>query len=180
MQELSAWLLHDDQKERFEIVFVVLLNLVFLALLALLLLPLNRVWLAFHLAKGYFVLWIVVSITFVFINRIQHFFRVNIYDRSNAYIVSNLLMSCFLQVGWAAFAALSVQDFKAGMPGWISLVLYLAGGVSCLVAFYVVSSFYQGYVYRFVSLPFALTSFLVFCIWPETARALFGWFFRLL
>jgi len=47
------------------------------------------------------------------------------------------------------------------------------------MAYFVVSSFYQGTVYKLISLPLALAGFLVFSVWPASGRALYGWFFRL-
>jgi hypothetical protein len=82
-------------------------------------------------------------------------------------------------VGWAAFIALTLHSFADDATGWRIVVLYLTGTVSCIIAFYVVSSFYQGHFYRFVSFPLALVSFLVFSVWPVTGRLLYGWFFDL-
>ena len=55
--ELSKWLMHDDQKELFEVLVASALNVVFLALIVLLLWPLGRPELALRLAMGYVVLW---------------------------------------------------------------------------------------------------------------------------
>jgi hypothetical protein len=81
-------------------------------------------------------------------------------------------------MGWSAFAALTVHISVAGAPRWIALILYFVGVLSCLVAFYVVSAFYQGHIYRMISLPLTLISFIVFSVWPASARVLFGWFFN--
>ena len=90
--------MHDDQKELFEVLVASAMNVVFLALIVLLLWPLGRPSLAFRLAKGYGVLWGLTCVATLLGNRIQEFFRVNIYDRANAYVISNLAASCFLQV----------------------------------------------------------------------------------
>lgn len=179
MGEISKWLVHDDQKELFEILVALVLNIVFLALIALLLWPLGRPVLALRLAKGYAVLWLATFITAALVNRIQQFFRVNLYDHADAYVISNLAVSCFLQAGWSAFAALAVQSFAPGASIWVVLALYLAGVLSCLVAFFAVSSFYQGDIYKFIRLPLALASFIVFSVWPASGRVLYGWFFNL-
>lgn len=73
MGDLSRWLLHQDQKELFEILFAISLNLFFLALIALLLWPLGWLGLAFRLTKGYGILWIIALMVAVFVNRIQRF-----------------------------------------------------------------------------------------------------------
>jgi hypothetical protein len=59
------------------------------------------------------------------------------------------------------------------------VILYLVGVLSCLIAFFAVSSFYQGHVYKLVSLPLALLSFIVFGVWPAGGRLMYGWFFEL-
>jgi hypothetical protein len=60
MGEISKWLLHEDQKELFEILFAIALNISFLVLITLLLWPLGRLALLFRLAQGYGILWILV------------------------------------------------------------------------------------------------------------------------
>jgi hypothetical protein len=179
MGEISKWLTHDDQKQLFEALVAGTLNIVFLLLIALLLWPLGRLTLALRLAKGFVILWIVVCVIAGLLNLLQRFLRVNIYDRANAYVISNLTVSCLLQAGWSAFAALAVQGFTGGASNWIALVLYLIGGVSCLTAFIVVSAFYQGQIYKLISLPLALITYIVFSVWPAVGRAVFGWFFEL-
>jgi hypothetical protein len=179
MGETGKWLMHEERKELFEILVAGGMNILFLALAALLLWPLGRPLLAFRLAQGYVILWIAVCVVAALGYRIQQFFGVNIYDHADAYVNSNLAASCFLQAGWSAFAALSVQSFASGAPVWMSAVLYLVGALSCLVAFFAVSSFYQGHIYKLISLPLALVSFIVFSVWPHAGRVLYGWFFDL-
>ena len=179
MGALSKWLLHDDQKDLFEVLFASTLNILFLVLLALLLWPLGRPGLAFRLAQGFGILWLGTYVTTVLVKRVQRFCRVNLYDHANAYVLSNLAVSCFLQAGWSAFAALTVHSFVAGAAGWLVVLLYLVGVLSCLIAFFAVSSFYQGHIYKLVSLPLALVSFIVFSVWPAGGRLIYGWFFAL-
>ena len=177
--DIGKWLLHDDQKEVFDLLFAGALNAVFLALIALLLWPLGKTMLAFRLAKGYGVLWIVTIVVVLLANRLQRFFRVDMYTHADAYVISNLVVSCFLQVGWSAFAALTVQSFLVSAPIWIVAALCLLGALSCLVAFFAVTAFYHGHVYKMISLPLALISFTVFSVWPASGRAAWGWFFDL-
>lgn len=172
------WLVHDDQKDLFTLLLALVLNLLFLGLIALLLWPLGNLTLAFRLAKGYGALWIITSALAVLINQAQRLFRVNIYDHPDAYVNSNLAASCCLQAGWAAFAALAARD-SAGQPIWMLAIVYMVAAVSCLIAFLVVSSFYQGEIYKLISLPLALASLLVFCLWPASGHALYGWLFQL-
>ena len=49
MGEFSKWLLHENQKELFDYLFAIVLNIIFLALTALLLWPLGRTTIALHL-----------------------------------------------------------------------------------------------------------------------------------
>jgi hypothetical protein len=173
---LSKWLMHDDQKFLFEVLIALFLNVAFLVLIALLLWPLGRSVLSFRLAKGYGCLWVAICLTFVLLFRIQQFFRVNIYDRANAFVISNLTVSCLLQVSWSAIAAVIIHHSVTSSNGWIAVVLYFVGVLSCLVTFFAVSSFYQGHIYRLVSLPLALISFLVFSLWPASGRVIVGRF----
>ncbi|HEY0100426.1 MAG TPA: hypothetical protein VGB76_15890 [Pyrinomonadaceae bacterium] len=179
MGAFGKWLMHDDQKGLWEILFACVLNIVLLVLVGLLLWPLGKAMLAFRLAQGYGILWLVIDVTGLLVILLQKFFGVNLYDHADAYVNSNLAVSCFLQTGWSAFAALTLQHFVAGASIWIASSLYLVGVLSCLVAFYAVSSFYQGHIYRLISLPLALISFVVFSVWPAGGRLLYGWFFNL-
>ncbi|HEX7182528.1 MAG TPA: hypothetical protein VF756_11845 [Thermoanaerobaculia bacterium] len=179
MGEIVKRLLHDDQKDLFEILFAQVLGLVFLALIALLLWPLDRLGMVLGLAKGYVVLWLVLVVATLLLKRIHRWLRVDLYHHANAFVGSNLAVSCFLQAGWSAFAALAVHRFATGVPVWGAVILYLVGALSCLMAFYAVSSFYQGAIYKLVSLPVALVCFVVFSVWPASGRSVYGWFFGL-
>jgi hypothetical protein len=179
MGEFSKWLMHEDQNDLFKILFAITLNIIFLVLTVLLLWPLGIPLMAFRLARGYVVLWVVLYLVAGTLNRIHAKLKVNIYDHADAFVNSNLAVSCLLQTGWAAFAALVVQSFVAGASLWIAASLYVAGFLSCYVAFFVVSSFYQGHIYKVISLPLALACFIVFCAWPPSGRFLYGWLFDL-
>ena len=175
MGAISKWLTHDDQKDLFEVLFAATLNILFIALIALLLWALGRPRMAFSLAKGYGLFWIVIFVTAALVNLIQRYLRVNIYDHSNADVISNLIVSCLLQAGWAAFAALTVHGFVAGAAIWILVILYLVGVLSCLIAFFAVSAFYQGHIYKLISLPLGLVIFIIFSLWPAGGRMIYGW-----
>lgn len=176
---ISAWLLHEDQKELFEILVALVLTVVFLVLIAPLLWLMGTPVLMFQLAKGYGSLWIITMLTLALLHRLHRLFRIDLYHHADAYIISNLAISCILQTGWAAFAALRVQSVVVGPPSWMVIILYLIGFVSCLIAYFTVSSWYHGHIYRMISLPLALVSFVVFCVWPASGRVLYGWFFDL-
>jgi hypothetical protein len=179
MKQIIDWLMQDEQKELYEILFALSLNILFMVLCALLLWPLGRTTMAFRFAKGYGLLWLVLAATAVALAQFRRIFRVDMYHRFNAYVLSALAVSGFLQVSWSAFAALDVRSFGAGVPAWLAVLLYLVGVLSCYVAFVVISSLYQGHIYKFVNLPLGVVSFLVFSVWPASGRALYGWFFDL-
>jgi hypothetical protein len=176
---IGKWLIHDDRKELLEIVVALALNVIFVTLIALLLWPIGKPVLALRLAKGYGVLWIVSFLISVLLNRLHRLFRIDMYTHANAFVISNLAASCFLQMGWSAFATLTVQNLVVDAPIWIAVSLYLVGFFSCLSAYFAVSSFYQGHIYKMISLPLALVSFMAFSVWPASGRVLYGWFFDL-
>lgn len=179
MRGLVDWLLADDQKNLFEFLLAVFLFFLFLAVAALLLWPFDRLALVIQLAKGYGFFWVALWITAALAGLFQRWFRMNLYDRSTAYVITGLSLGALVQMGWSAFAALTVRGFVAEGSFWAVAVLYLVGALSCVAAFYAVSSLYQGAIYRLVNLPLALVSFLVFSLWPGVGGALYGRFFRL-
>lgn len=180
MRESSKWLLHDEQKELFDILFALTLNIVFLGLLALLLWPLGRPLLAWRMAKGYALFWLVICVTLLVLILCRRIFRMGLDSHFDAYVLSNLAVSGVLQTGWSAFAALAAHGFMGNMSGWLGgACLYLGGLLSCYVAFTIVSAFYGGSLYRRVNLPLALVGYIVFSVWPGSGRVLYGWFFDL-
>ncbi|HEX8131036.1 MAG TPA: hypothetical protein VF527_18180 [Pyrinomonadaceae bacterium] len=179
MREFERWLLHEDQKEVFESLFATVLTVLFLGLSALLLWPLGRASMSFHLAKGYWLFGIVLYVAAVVAFLIQRLFRVDIDSNFDAYVLSGLAVSGFLQVGWSAFAALTVHSLSGGVPVWIVVFLYLVGFFSCYVAYVNVSVLYMGSIYRQTNLMLAVGSFIIFSVWPKGGRAIYGWFFDL-
>ena len=179
MGAFSKWLLHEDQKEFFDYLFALFLNIVFLALTALLLWPLGRTTAALGLAKGYWWFWTILIISAALLALAHRFFRMDLYSHSDAYVITGLVVSSFLQVGWSAFAALVIHHSVAGAPVWISVIKYTVGGFSSYVACVIVGVFFTGTLYRMVSLALGLVSFIVFSVWPTAAGAIYGWFFDL-
>jgi hypothetical protein len=179
MGEFSKWLLHEDQKELFDYLFAIVLNVVFLVLIALLLWPLGKAAMAFRFTKGYWYFWAILIVTSSLLVLAQRIFRMDLYSRSNAYVISALVVSGFIQVGWSAFAALVLSSSVAGAPIWMMIILYGIGVFSSYVASVVVSAFYLGTIYRMVNFTLAIISFIVFSIWPGAGAAIYGWFFDL-
>ena len=94
------------------------------------------------------------------------------------YVGLNLVVSAVLVVGWSAFGALAVGRAAAGSTVWLAGVLYLVGGLASYVAFIVETAFYKGGLYKVVTLPLALVSYLFFSVWPTVGWILYGWFFE--
>lgn len=153
------------------------LNVIFVALVALLLWPLGKIVLAARLTKGYAVFWIVTLITAIVLFQIQRLVRVSPETRVSTYVVSNLGHGMFLLAGWSAFAAVSIHAVTAGAAAGITTVLWVVGIISSVIAFVVVTTFHRGVIYRLGNILVALVSFTVFAIWPGAAQALYGWFF---
>ncbi len=180
MGEFSRWLLHEDQKEFFDYLFALVLNIVFVALVALLLWPLGRASLAYRLAKGYWMFWTVLIVTNALLALVQRYFRIDLYERYNAYVISGLVVSGVLQIGWSAYSAPVVRDAVSGASIWIAIVLYAVGVISSYVAAVIVGAYYSGGIYRMVNSALAILSFIVFSIWPIAGLAVYGWFFKFL
>ena len=177
MGEFGRWLLHEDRKEVFNYLFAVVLNAVFLAVVALVLWPTGKAATALSLGRGFWAFWTVLIVTSSLVALGQRLFRVDLDSHTDAYIVVGLLVGGVHQVGWSAFAALTVGGSAAGAPLWLAAALYFVGLLSCWVAFNVVSAFYVGSIYRTTNLLLAPAAYALFCVWPAAARALFGRFF---
>lgn len=179
MGEFSKWLLHEDQKELFDYLFAIVLNAVFLVLTALLLWPLGKAMMTLRLAKGYWVFWsaliVAASVLFLF----QRFFRMDLYSRFDAYLISSLIVGGFLQVGWSAFAAPVIHSSVTEAPIWMMVVIYGVGVISCYVACVIVSTLFIGTLYRMANAVLAVLSFIIFSIWPDAGGVTYGWFFDL-
>jgi len=176
MSSFSRWILHEDQKEWFEYLFAVVLNAVFLVVVTLVLWPLDRLALAWDLTKGYWIFWGVLLLTGGLLVLGRRILRLNMDDHFNAYLISASIVSGLVQLGWSAFAAVTIDTYVAASSGWVVALLYAIALVSCWVAYVGVSSLYMGSFYRLVNLGLALVGFVVFCVWPAGGRAIFGWF----
>ena len=177
MGQFSRWLLHEDQKQLFDYLFAIVLNAVFLAVVALLLWPAGKAATALRLGKGFWGFWTVLIITGALVVLLQRLFRMDMYSHTDAYIISGLVAGGVLQAGWSAFAALVVRESAFDASLWLAALLYFLGLLSCWVAFNIVSAFYMGSIYRTTNLIVATASYILFCVWPAAARAIFGWFF---
>jgi len=179
MGQFSKWLLHEDQKELFDYLFALVLNVVFVALTALLLWPLGKAMVALRLAKGYWIFWTVLIVTSMLMLLVHRMFRLDLYERFDAYVISGLALSAFLQVGWSAFAALVIRSSVADTAVWVAIIVYGLGVVACYVASVVVGVYYMGSLYRMVNSVLGIVAFILFSIWPAAGATMYGWFFEL-
>lgn len=179
MGEFNRWLMHDEQKEVFDALFASVLMIVFLGLSALLLWPLGRAAMTLRLMKGYWLFCIVMYTTSVAVVLLQRALRLDLDSHFDAYVISGLAVGGFLQVGWSAFAVLTVHGLTGGAPVPVAVIIYAVGLLSCYVAFNIVSAFYVGSIYRSTNLLLAVASFIIFSVWPASGRAMYGWFFNL-
>jgi hypothetical protein len=180
MRELSKWLLRDEQRDFFDYLFALVLNLLFVALVGLVLWPIGSFKTAIQLAKGYWVFWSVVITCAVLMALIARMLRIeqrpSFWD---AYLILILAVTVILQAGWAAFAALALLNSGAGSGIGVHAAFYVIGLVSCYVAYVIVSALFKVNRFRLANLIMALVGYIVFIVWPESARAMYGWFFTL-
>ncbi|HEU4768324.1 MAG TPA: hypothetical protein VFS77_13155 [Pyrinomonadaceae bacterium] len=179
MGAFAKWLLHEDQKEWFDYFFAVALNAVFIALIALLLWPLGKATVALSFGKAYWMFWTVLIVISAVLVLAQRIFRMDLYSHSEAYVISGLIVSGIIQLGWSAYAAPLIRSSIADTSMVVAIVLYGVGVVSCYVASVVVGVYYMGALYRMVNSLLAILSFIVFSLWPAAGLAIYGWFFNL-
>lgn len=179
MGAFSQWILHEDQKELFDSLYATALSVVFFGLTALALWPLGRASMTWELVKGYWVFCVMVGWTAILLVVLNRIFRVELDTHPDAYVLSALAVSGFVQAGWSAFAALTVREFTAASTWPVAAVLYFFGLLSSYIACAVVAVYFSGQIYRYVNVILACASFLLFCLWPAAARILYGWFFEL-
>lgn len=175
---LLGWL-DRASAEVWQTIVAVALCLLFPPLVALALWPAGRAALGLLLLKGFCVFWLVVLVAHSLLTAIHNRLRVDLYSHPNAFVVSNVLASGILMLGWTAFAALAARDSAAGAGPWLAGALYSAGFLSGVVACQVLGSLFSGHIYKFSCLVLACVGFPPFAAWPGAARAVSGWFFDL-
>jgi hypothetical protein len=173
MGQFAKWLLHEDQKELFDYLFAIVLNAVFLLLVALVLWPLGRPRVTWQLTKAYWIFWAVVIVVACLVALAHRIFRMDLYSHANAYVITGLVTGGFLQVGWTAYVAPIVHDAVSDASVGAAIVLYAISLVSCWVASVIVAAFYLGTLYRMVNLALAIASFVIFSVWPTALSRLF-------
>ncbi|MBV9927972.1 MAG: hypothetical protein JOZ96_23330 [Acidobacteria bacterium] len=177
MWSALKFLLDRASADAWQLIVAVALCLLFPALAALALWPAGEAGVGLRLLKGFGVFWVSVFVVYLVAAWVQRRLRVDLYSHPDAFVLSNLLASGALMLGWTAFAALSVQGAAAAAGLWLKGALYLLGLLSGVVACQVLGSFYTGHVYRLACLVVACAGFILFAAWPAPARAAFGWLF---
>jgi len=173
------FLLDRASAEAWQVIVAVGLCLLLPGLAALVLWPTGMSWVGLSLLKGFGLFWVFVFVLFALAAWVQRRLRVDLYSHPDAFVVSNLLVSGVLMLGWAAFAALLTREAAVPAGLWVAGVLYLLGLLSGVVACQVVGSFYSGHIYKLAALIVACAGFLLFTAWPAAGRAAFGWLFGL-
>ncbi len=180
MGEFAKWLMHEDQKQMFDYLFAIVLNTLFVVVAALLLWPFGKAALAWQLTKAYWVFWTVVIVTATALAVAQGQFRVDLYSRANAYVISGLVLSGFVQAGWSAYVAPLVRSSVADMSIVATLIVYAIGVASSYVASVIIAAYYTGSLYRMVNSALAILTFVIFSILPTAGLTIYGWFFTFL
>lgn len=150
-------------------------NLMVLAAIALILLPIGRWRLLWELTRGFAVLWGVLLLAAQLMYVLQRSLRVEDDPPSDAYVLSNMAVGVVLGVAWGGYSALLVRESAAGAPLWVSVLVHAAGVLAAHAAFSAACAVYTGSIYRMINLAAAAGSFALFAAWPAAARALFGW-----
>lgn len=180
MWSTLKWMLDRASAEAWQVMAAAALCLLLPALAAVVLWPAGMSGVGLRLLKGFGVFWVVVLVVYAAAAWVQRRLRVDLYSHPDGFVVSNLLVSGALMLGWTAFAALVTREAAAGVRLWATFLVYLFGLLSGVVACQVLGSFYGGHVYKFACLLVACAGFALFAVWPGAARAAFGWLFGLL
>ncbi len=152
---------------------------VFLVVVGIFTLILGKPELAWALTKGFALLWLMLLV----ISQVHNFFlrliRASIDSKYALFVGSNVLVVMVFCLVWTAFTVLQVIGQNTGL-GWLAVgVVYSLGLVSSWIGFGVVTTIYNGTLYQLFGLFITAVSYIVFCIFPNFATQLFGWFFAL-
>lgn len=150
-------------------------NLLILAVLAVLFLPMRRWGLLWEITRGFGYLWGALMIGAGLMTWLQRLLKVQDDPPTDAYLLTGAAVGVALLTGWGGFSALLVREAASGAPVWAAAILWFGGLLAAHGAFSVVSAVYIGSFYRYVNAPVALAAYALFAVWPAAARALFGW-----
>jgi hypothetical protein len=153
------------------------LALVWFGLSALMLWPFGKAALSLHVLEGYPLYVAAVIAATVACMALHKIFRMESDPPRDPFTVTNLLVSAFVQTGWAAFVALTVRSFAPDTTTFATVVLHFIGFVASYVATATTSAFFQGSVYQNACVGISAVAYILFALWPALARAAYGWFF---
>jgi hypothetical protein len=143
---------------------VIAFTLAFLAVMALLLWPAGQLALAGQFALGFAVLWLATLAMSVFSKIVSRLFRMNVYDRANAYIAFHLVCSGALMLAWLAFTASTMHAALASFNIAAQIALVLAGALAVYLGQSTITLFYQGTIYALAVFALAVMGYGVFVI----------------
>lgn len=144
---------------------VIALTLTFLAVMALLLWPAGHIALAGQFALGFVALWIATWVMSSFGRIVSRIFRMNVYDRANAYIIFHLACSGALILAWLAFIASTLHVALASFNNAGQIALVIAGAVAAYLGQSTITLFYQGTIYALAVFALAIAGYGVFVFW---------------
>ncbi len=98
--------------------------------------------------------------------------RVNFHDHFNTYVILNVALGALPVVLWSAFAARLAANGAGGFSALSAALLHVCGFLSCYTAYTVVTSQFNGTLYRMILLPLALIGYVVFAVFPWLASLL--------
>lgn len=157
----------------------IVMNVAFITIAALVLWPMGKTSSAFQLAKGFVVFWVVTLVTVVAVAVVQRMLRISADNHEVAFIGSNVIHGMFLVTGWAAFASLVVHAATQNTTSVATIVIWIVGVLSCLMAYTILTTFHPGTIYTLFNSVTTILSFAIFGIWPGLAQKTYGWFFDL-
>ncbi len=157
----------------------IVLNLLFIVIAALVLWPMGKTVLAFQLAKGLIVFWVITFVSVVVVAQVQRLLHISSDSHEIAFVISNLIHGMFLVVGWSAFASIVVHEATAGAGTGAAVVLWIVGIFSSAMAYVVITTFHRGSIYTLFNVLVTTVSLVICGVWPAMAHTTYGWFFNL-
>jgi hypothetical protein len=144
---------------------VIALTLAFLAVMALLLWPAGQLALAGQFALGFAALWLATPALSAFGRMVSRLFRMNVYDRANAYIAFHLICSGALILAWVVYTASTLHAALASFNIAAQIALILAGAVAVYLGQSTITVFYAGTIYALAVFALAVVGYGGFVIW---------------
>jgi len=155
------------------------LAVVWFGLGALILWPFGKAALCGHLGKGYPLYVVALMLAMLVSIIVQKVFRLESDPPRDPFVTANIVISAFVQAGWAAFVALAVRSFTPEASLFAMSALHLVGFIGSYITTATTGAFFQGSVYKTIDTLVAAVAYILFAFWPGAAHAIYGWFFAL-